>query len=140
MLDIYPVWFAAQFINFILLLIILNAILFKPFLRLFKERDDNTRGALESARTMDKEKDGVLSQIDAKLTEARNKARAAFEDLSKEGMDIQRQVLDTAHKEAVDINRKSGEALTAATEKARASLKSDVEAFSRQIVAKLVGA
>ena len=64
MLDINN-WFFVQLANFILLFIILNAILFKPFLLLFKERDDKTSGALESASALDKEKDDVLTQIDA---------------------------------------------------------------------------
>ncbi len=51
MLDINK-WFFVQLANFLLLLIILNIILFKPFLRLFKEREDNTKGALDSAKTI----------------------------------------------------------------------------------------
>ena len=139
MLDVNA-WFFVQLANFILLLIILNSILYKPFLRLFKERDDNTRGALEKAKTLDSEKDGLLLQIDAKLAEARAKARTSFETLSKEGADIQRSALDAAQNEAVEINRKAKADLEAATEKARASLRSDVEMFAKQIVEKLVGA
>ena len=139
MLDVNA-WFFAQLANFIFLLIILNIILYKPFLRLFKERDENTKGALEKAKALDGEKDGLLAQIDAKLAEARGKARTGFETLSKEGADIQRSALEAAQKEAVEINRKAKADLEAATEKARASLRSDVETFAKQIVEKLVGA
>lgn len=139
MLDVNA-WFFAQLANFIFLLIILNAILYKPFLRLFKERDDNTKGALEKAKALDSEKDGLLAQIDAKLAEARGKARTSFETLSKEGADIQRSALEASQNEALEINRKAKVELEAATEKARASLRSDVETFAKQIVEKLVGA
>lgn len=139
MLDVNA-WFFAQLANFIFLLIILNIILYKPFLRLFKERDDNTKGALEKAKALDSEKDGLLAQIDAKLAEARGKARTSFETLSKEGADIQRSALEASQNEAVEINRKAKVELEAATEKARASLRSDVETFAKQIVEKLVGA
>ncbi|MBI5665068.1 MAG: ATP synthase F0 subunit B [Nitrospirae bacterium] len=139
MLDVNA-WFFAQLANFILLLIILNSLLYKPFLRLFKERDENTKGALEKAKALDREKDGLLAQIEAKLTEARGKARTSFESLSKEGADVQRSALEAAQNEAVEINRKAKADLEAATEKARASLKSDVETFAKQIVEKLVGA
>ncbi len=139
MLDVNS-WFFAQLANFILLLIILNSILYKPFLRLFKERDENTKGALEKAKVLDSEKDGLLAQIDAKLAEARGKARTSFETLSKEGADTQRSALEAAQNEAVEINRKAKADLEAATEKARASLRSDVETFAKQIVEKLVGA
>jgi F-type H+-transporting ATPase subunit b len=138
MLDITK-WIFVQFANFVLLLIILNIILFKPFLRLFKEREDNTKGALEKARAIEEEKNEILSQINSKLSEARNKAKNIFEELSKEGLEIQKETVDSAHKEAVEINRQAKEEIKAATEKARAALRADVEAFSKQIVDKLVG-
>jgi F-type H+-transporting ATPase subunit b len=133
-------WFFVQLANFILLLIVLNKILYKPMLRLFKEREDSTKGALDSAKSMDSAKDDVLAQIDAKLSKARGKARMTFEELSSEGMEMQRNALDSAQNQAVEINRKAKADLEAATEKARASLKSDIETFAKQIVEKLVGA
>jgi F-type H+-transporting ATPase subunit b len=139
MLDINA-WFFAQLANFFILFMLLYFILFKPFISLFEERDNNTKGALEKAGAMDKEKDEVLAQIDAKLSDARGKARTIFEDLSKEGLDVQKNQLDSAQNEAVEINRKAKVDLEAATEKATTSLKSDIEKFSRQIVDKLVGA
>jgi len=139
MLDI-NYWFFVQLANFIVLLILLNRLLFKPFLRLFKEREDNTKGALERARTLDREKDDVLQQIDVKLADARGKARTIFEELSREGMESQRRTLESAQNEAVEINRKAKADLAAASEKASTSLKQDVQSFAKQIVQKLVGA
>ena len=133
-------WFFHQLANFIILLIVLNFILYRPMLRLFKEREEGTAGALESAKAMDGEKDGVLARIDEKLSEARDKARTVFEGLSNEGLDSQKITLESAQNEAVEINRKAKEELEAATEKARAGLKSDIESFSKQIVEKLVEA
>ncbi|UCD34569.1 MAG: ATP synthase F0 subunit B [Nitrospiraceae bacterium] len=133
-------WFFVQLANFILLLIILNTVLFKPMLRLFSQREENTRGALDRARELDREKDEVIAEIDKKLSGARNEARAIFEELSGQGLDGQRGAIEAAQQDAVDINRKAKGDLEAAVEKARASLKSDVEKFARQIVGKLVGA
>jgi len=139
MLEINPVWFLVQLINFLFLLVFLNVVLYKPLLRLFKERENSTKGALESAKEMDKQKNGVLAQIDKKLSDARSEAKSAFEDLAKEGSEIQKRSLETAQSESVEINKKAKEELQAATEKARAALKANIEAFSKQIVEKLVG-
>ncbi|RJQ13516.1 MAG: hypothetical protein C4560_14100 [Nitrospiraceae bacterium] len=133
-------WFFVQLANFLLLLVLLNIILIKPLLRLFGERDKGINGALNSAKSMDKEKNDLMGQINAKLSEGRAKARTVFEELSREGMETQKQALASAQDSAADMNRKAKEELEAAMEKARASLKSDVEAFSRQIVEKLVKA
>jgi F-type H+-transporting ATPase subunit b len=133
-------WFFYQLANFLLLLIFLNIFLFKPFLRLFKERNDRTQGALDDAKALDSEKDTMIEEIESKLTEARGRARTAFEDLSNEGLETQKQVLNEAQKEAVEINRKAKEELEATVNGVRSSLKSDIESFSRKIVEKLVGA
>jgi F-type H+-transporting ATPase subunit b len=133
-------WFFAQLANFLLLLIILNIILFKPLLRIFKERDEGINGALNKAKSMDKEKDSIMAQIDAKLSEGRTKAKTTFEELSKQGLEVQKQALTAAQNEAAVLNNNAKAELESAVEKARASLKSDVEAFSKQIVEKLVKA
>ncbi len=133
-------WFFAQLINFVVLLLVLNTILYKPFLALFKERDENTKGALEKAKSLNADKDSVLAKLDAKLAERRAEAKVIFEGLSKDGNDVQRQEMEAAQNEAVDINRKAKEELKAATDKAREGLKSDIETFSKQIVEQLVGA
>lgn len=138
MLDITQ-YFFWQLINFILLFVVLNKILFQPFMRLFEERKSKTTGALDEAAGMDAQKDGLLVEVDAKLAEARKKARTVFEGLSSEGLEVQKGVLGAAQKDAADINRKAKEELQAAAEKATSSLRSDVETFAKQIVDKLVG-
>ena len=139
MLDING-WFFVQLANIIILFLFLNYVLFQPFLRLFKEREDNTQGALDKARDLDQKKDTLLASIDEKLNDARSKARSNFEEASNEGLEIQRKALEAAQAESMEINKKAKADLGAAAEKARAGLKSDVEAFSKQIVEKLVGA
>lgn len=131
-------WFFAQLANFLLLLIALNIILFRPILRLFRERDKGINGALEDAKAMDQEKDGLLATIDAKILAARTQAKGTFEQASREGMEVQKQALSAAQQEASVMNSKAKAELEASLEKARASLKSDIETFSRQIVEKLI--
>ncbi|UCH44182.1 MAG: hypothetical protein JSV11_07695 [Nitrospiraceae bacterium] len=132
-------WFFFQLANFLLLLIFLNFFLFKPFIRLFRDRQDRTQGALEDAKALDGEKDTLLSEMESKLKEARGRARTVFEDLSNEGLKKQKQELDEAQKDALEINRKAREDLEVTVNTVRSSLKSDIEGFSRKIVEKLVG-
>jgi F-type H+-transporting ATPase subunit b len=133
-------WFFVQLANFLILLFLLNTILFKPILKLFKERDDNTKGALESANGMDREKDDVLAKIEEKLSGARTEASSIFENLSNEGLEVQKSSVQSAQQESIEINKKAKAELETATNTARNALKSDIEAFSKQIVEKLVGA
>ena len=132
-------WFFVQLANFLLLLVVLNIILFRPMLRLFQEREEHTTGFLNDAKAMDKEKDEAFSKIDSKLVDARDKAKAIFEKFSTEGIETQKLAVDSAKNEAVEINRKSKEEIEKATDKARAALKADIAGFSKKIVEKLVG-
>jgi len=132
-------WFFVQLANFLLLLVVLNIILFRPMLRLFQEREEHTTGFLNDAKAMDKEKDEVFSKIDSKLADARDRAKAIFEEFSTEGIETQKLAVDSAKNEAIEINRKSKEEIEMATDKARAALKADIENFSNKIVEKLVG-
>lgn len=132
-------WFFVQLINFLLLVAVLNIILYKPFLKLFKEREDSTKGALKGAGEMNEKREELMSRIDEKLIDARNKAKGIFEGLSNEGIEVQKDALEKVHNEAVEINRKAKDELDTAVEKARAGLKSDVENISKKIVEKLIG-
>ncbi len=133
-------WFFAQLINFLVLLILLNYILFRPLLRLFKERDERINGSLNKARAVDKEREDLLQEMDAKLSDARNKAKTEFEESSKEGLARQRSYIDEATRQAVEINKKAKEDIEAEVKKAKETLRSEVESFSRIIVEKMIGA
>src|SRR4030067_1891741 len=123
-------WFFVHLINFLVLLILLNYILFKPLLCLLTRRQDHIKGSLNSAKAMDKEKEGHLEEIGKQLAGARNNARNIFEGLSSEGLEIQKGFLEAAQKEADSISTKARENLKAEVEKARESLRKDVESFS----------
>ncbi len=133
-------WFFVHLINFLVLLVLLNYILFKPLLCLLARRSDHIKGSLDSAHTMDKEKDAQLQQIETKLSEARNKARTTFEELSKEGIAQQKEQVDMSQKEAAEINKRAKEDLERETQRTKESLRKEVETFSRMIVEKMVGA
>jgi len=132
-------WFFVQLANFLILLVVLYYLLFRPMLNLFKERKDRINGFLDDAKAMDKKKEEALRQMEIELSEARNEAKAVIDTLQKEGMEMQKDIIEKSEKEAQEISKKAQEVLRAETEKARKTLRRDVEAFSREIVRKLVG-
>lgn len=140
MLELELKGFILQLINFLVLLWLLNIILFKPLLSLFKRREDNINSSLDSAKTMDRKKEDLLQKTKVYVSEAKNKAKIIFEDLSKNGLTIQKTLVDEARQESSEINIKAKKELEAEVKKTKESLRQDVETFSRQIVEKMVGA
>lgn len=140
MLDIIPKWFVILLLNFLVLLYVLNIILFRPLMKLFKERDNSTRGSIDAAREMDKKREEVIAEMNRELKEARSKAGEIFESMRKEGQNRQKEMLEEANRNAQDLIEKARAELKTEAQNARQKLHSDVEAFSDEIVRKLVKA
>lgn len=131
-------WFFVQLANFLILLFLLNRILFKPLLCMLTQRSDHIKGSLNSAKAMEKEKEARMQEVERRLSEARDKSKAIFEEFNKEGQKIQKQSIEIAQKETADMSRKARESLEAEVKRARESLRVEVETFSKIIVEKLV--
>lgn len=140
MLDIKLQWLLILAANFLVLLFILNKILFQPLLKVFKERDDATKGALETAREMNEKKDAAVARMNKELSEARHQAKDVFEALKNEGLEKQKAAMSEAEAAAGEMLSGARAELKAEAEKARQSLKADVEKFSDEIVGKMVKA
>jgi F-type H+-transporting ATPase subunit b len=131
-------WFFVLFLNFIILLFILNAILFKPLLQIFKEREDSVKGDLDAAKDMREKSEEGIARLNRELSESRGKAKEIFEALKAEGLSKQREVLSATEAEAIATLDKARTEIKSDAEKARQSLRADVDKFSDEIVRKLV--
>lgn len=131
-------WFFVLVVNFFVLLFILNAILFKPLLKIFKEREDSVKGDLDAAKDMREKSEEGIARLNRELAESRSKAKELFETLKAEGVNKQRDVLSAAEAEAVATLEKARAEIKADAERARQSLRADVDKFSDEIVRKLV--
>jgi F-type H+-transporting ATPase subunit b len=133
-------WIIVLALNFFVLLFILHFILYKPLLKLFKERQDIVKGSLDAAKKMNAIREDSVSRLNRELAEARSKAGGIFEALRAEGIQQQREVVSKAEAEASEIVEKARAELRAETERAGKALRAEVDKFSDEIVRKLVGA
>lgn len=133
-------WFFVLLVNFLILLYVLNIILFKPVLRVLKERDASVKDYLNAAREMEQKREEAIAKMNQELQAARIRAREIFEGIRKEGLEKQGLLLEEANKEAIEMIGKAKEEIRIKAEKARQELRSDVDRFSDEIVRKLVGA
>jgi len=132
-------WFFVLVVNFLVLPYVLNVILYRPLLKVFKEREEGVDGALAQAKQMDEEKEKGLEEIQKSFSQVSADARAKFEELRSQGQDKQREMLEEAGKGASEHIENARATLKAEAEKARQALRADVEKFSEEIVKKLVG-
>ncbi|MEK6673622.1 MAG: ATP synthase F0 subunit B [Nitrospirota bacterium] len=132
-------WFFVLLLNFLVLLYLLNVILFKPLLRLFTEREGAINNSLNAARDLEKKKDEAVLQMNRELQNARSQAMELFENMRIEGLNRQRELLDTANSEASGLIDNARTDLKKETGRVRQQLRADAEKFSDEIVRKLIG-
>lgn len=140
MLDIHLKWLLLLTVNFLGLIYILNILLFKPLLKVFKEREDTVKSSLDAAKAMTDRKEEGLVRMQQELAEARHKAKEVFEAMRSEGGQKQKEALSGAEVRAAELLQTAREDLRKEVEKARQALRADVEKFSDEIVRKLVKA
>jgi F-type H+-transporting ATPase subunit b len=140
MLNIELKWLLVLLVNFLVLVYVLNMILFRPLLSIFKERESTIKGSLDAVRDMDKKKEEGLEKMNKELSDARHTAKDAFEKLREEGLGSQKKLLSDAEAQASAMLQKAREELRTESERATRALRADAEKFSEEIVRKLVKA
>lgn len=134
----FNLWFFVLVANFIILTLVLNAILFKPFAEIFKEREMTINIALDEAKAMIAKEKYAIEEMNTAILLAKNKAKKTFDALIGEGIVKQKEILAKTEAEAIQIIEKARVELQAETDRARTALKTDIEGFSEEIVNKLI--
>ncbi|MFZ2199028.1 MAG: ATP synthase F0 subunit B [Thermodesulfovibrionales bacterium] len=140
MLDIDKFWLLVLTANFLGLMYILNIILFRPLLKVFQERENTIKGSIDAAKEMNSRKEEGIERMNKEISDARGKAKEVFESNRNAGLEVQKKLLSDAEATAAGMLQKAREELRSEGEKARKSLKADIEKFSDEIVRKLVNA
>jgi F-type H+-transporting ATPase subunit b len=139
-LDIQTFWFFILVFNFLGLIFILNIILFRPLLRVFKAREDTVYSSLTATNEMNDKKEEGIAKMNSEIALARAKAKEVFERIINEGLEKQQEVLSEAEASASAMLQQAREELRAEVTRAKQALKADIEKFSDEIVKKLVKA
>lgn len=128
-----------QLANFLVLLIALNFILFKPIRQAIQEREQGIGSALGDAKAAQNRMQALLDQYNASLAEAKQKATTTFNTFYQQGLDAQRGLISAERAKAGELLDKARAEIATASAAARADLKKDAEKLSQDITSKLLG-
>jgi F-type H+-transporting ATPase subunit b len=124
---------------FLVMVVALDGLLFKPWLAVQERRRESTRGALETAERLQAEAQARAEEYERRLRAAREQAQDVRSAARKEGQAEQAGRLAAAR----DAARHDIEAARAKTageaERARSALAGRVDELAREIVAKILG-
>ncbi|RJX30000.1 MAG: hypothetical protein C4525_13225 [Desulfarculus sp.] len=125
--------------NFLVLLLALNYLLYKPIRGILRQRAEKV-AQLSSDITSSQE--GVRArqkEMDTELAEARQDGAAAREEMKDQGHLQEREIIEAATKEMEGAVAKVREQITAEIGQAREQLKGQVQSFGVELAQKILG-
>jgi F-type H+-transporting ATPase subunit b len=125
--------------NFIVLLLALHVILFKPLIAIMQERSQNVSGAFTDAKTAQDKMQGLMDRYSSSLAESNQKAAAAYNALYQQGLDAQRDMISAERSRGSEQLDKARAEIAAAANAARADLRGEAEKLSKDISTMLLG-
>lgn len=128
-----------QAIPFIVALVGLHVIIFKPMLAMLAERERNIHGFRTEAELLQDEVSGKVAELEARLVDARAEANAERNRLRSEAKKVEDEILTVAHAKADAALKQARATLEADAAASQASLEAAAAQLSRQIASTVLG-
>ena len=128
-----------QIINFLVLLLILNAILFKPVLAKIREREAQIKKDLDSALELEKKVEDQDRQHQEELGKARQIAAQEKNVLVSEAKKVESDLLDQARTKAAAIVDEMRTSIQAEAATVRQTLRDEMTPLAQSISEKILG-
>ena len=123
----------------ILLAVVLDRVLFKPLLRVMRERAEAVSSAISLAERATATAAAAASEFDAKVTAARTDLYKQMDERRKIAEGYRSELMAKTKTEVDAQLADARAALRADADQARATLDKDAEALGQQIAAKVLG-
>ena len=127
-------------IQFLILAVVLNATLYKPLGNAIDSRNDYIRENQLEAKERLSKAEKLAQQYEQDLAGARRQAQATIAEAQAEAQKIAAQKIAAAQQEAQTQREQAAKEIEQQKQQALASLEDQVDALSRQILEKLLGA
>ena len=128
-----------QFVLFLLVYVIANKLLFKPYLALRERRKAGIDGAREEAERMTATADAKLADYEKQLKVARDRANEEGRKVRLEAAAHEKDATDKARANAQKAIDEAQTKMRSETEAARSQLLPQADALAKQIASKLLG-
>ncbi len=128
----------AQIFNFIVLLIFLRVVVFKPLVNVLEQRQKAIAGNVAAAENERKEAEALRQSYLAEMQKSKEEAQAIIQQATKAGEAQAQQILEAAKSEAVRIKDSALADIEREKEKAVAELREQVVTLSILVANKVV--
>jgi F-type H+-transporting ATPase subunit b len=123
----------------VLLAFVLDRVLFKPLLRVMRERDTAIKSALQLAESATAKAQAASAEFDAHVTAARTDLYKQMDERRKAAEGYRNELMTKTRADVDEQLANAKAELEAQTAQARATLDQDAEQLGRDIAAKVLG-
>ena len=128
-----------QVFIFLILLYILNLIVYRPVRGILTRRKEEMSATVDHANEWMRKADKYSAEIEDNMIALRKEGLKEKTDLRNKGLEIEKELLDDTYKEVEETTRKAKEEIKEKVNRARVSLQEEMEAFSQELAAKILG-
>jgi len=128
-----------QFANFMILMVVLNALLFKPLRAALQARREAIESSIAKVHDIDEQVQAQIARYEAQLQEARLQGAQERAALRKAGQEEEARILGTANQTAAEKLQTIKEQIQEEAGTARQSLRNETESLAREIAGKVLG-
>ena len=128
-----------QMALFVILMMILSPLLFRPLLKLIEEREKRTEGAREDAREMQAMAAELLGRYEDELSRVQDVATVEREKLRTETLRLEGKILEEARVATTKLIEDGRRHVEVETQRLRALLEQQSQQVSREIAVRVLG-
>ena len=128
-----------QFVNFMILMVVLNALLFKPLRAALKARKETIEGSKAKVQDIDEQVQAQVARYEAQLQEARQQGSQERSALRKTGQEEEVRILGEANRSAAERLQTITAQIQDEANSARQALRGETEALAKEIAGKVLG-
>lgn len=140
MIDLMPnITFFVQLGVFLVTLLILHLLVFRPILRIIDRRQALTEGAQEEAQVLDSKTEGMVEEYQCKVKEARGEGLVVKDKLAKEGEGQAKEILAKARGKLEASLEENRQEVAAQSKEAQLALRGYSRELSAEMAQKLLG-
>jgi F-type H+-transporting ATPase subunit b len=128
-----------QFINFVILMAVLNALLFKPLRAALQARREAIEGSKAKVQDIDEQVQAQIARYEAQLQEARQQGAQERATLRKAAQEEEARILGDANQKSAEKLQTIKEQIQEEAGTARQALRNETEALAKEIAGKVLG-
>jgi F-type H+-transporting ATPase subunit b len=128
-----------QFANFMILMVVLNALLFKPLRAALQARREAIESSKAKVHDIDEQVQAQIARYEAQLQEARLQGAQERATLRKAGQEEEARILGAANQTAAEKLQTIKQQIQGEAGTARQALRDETEDLAREIAGKVLG-